>query len=57
MGCEEAVRLTCANDNADLAETDLKTAMARFDRSQPILTAIAYRKVLRDMCLGQIFLA
>jgi uncharacterized protein (DUF2336 family) len=46
VGCEEAVRLTCANDNADLAEGDLKTAIARFDRSQPILTAISYRKTL-----------
>ena len=46
VGCEEAVRLVCANDNAALSEGDLKTAIGRFDRSQPVLTAIAYRKIL-----------
>ena len=46
VGCEEAVRLTCANDNADLGEPTLMTAISRFEGSQPILTAIAYRKVL-----------
>jgi uncharacterized protein (DUF2336 family) len=46
VGCEEAVRLTCANDNATLSEGDLKTAISRYDRSQPVLTAIAYRKTL-----------
>jgi uncharacterized protein (DUF2336 family) len=46
VGCEEAVRLTCANDNIPLTETDLKTAIGRYDRSQPVLTAIAYRKAL-----------
>jgi uncharacterized protein (DUF2336 family) len=46
VGCEEAVRLTCANDNVDLNEGDLKTAISRYDRSQPVLTAIAYRKSL-----------
>lgn len=46
VGCEEAVRLTCANDNADLEEGALQTAIARYPGSQPVLTAIAYRKVL-----------
>jgi uncharacterized protein (DUF2336 family) len=46
LGCEEAVRLVCANDNAELSETSLKTAIDRFDKSQPVLTALAYRKTL-----------
>ena len=46
VGCEEAVRLTCANDNAVLSEPDLNTAISRYDRSQPVLTAIAFRKSL-----------
>lgn len=46
VGSEEAVRLVCANDNTALSENDLKIAIGRFDRSQPVLTAIAYRKVL-----------
>lgn len=46
LGCEEVVRLTCANDNAELGEGALQTAIGRFQGSQPVLTAIAYRKVL-----------
>ncbi len=46
VGCEEAVRLTCANDNAGLDEGHLKTAIGRFETSQPVLGAIAYRKIL-----------
>ena len=46
VGCEEAVRLTCANDNASLDEPSLQTAINRYEKSQPVLTAIAYRKVL-----------
>ena len=46
VACEEAVRLVCANDNADLGETALQTAVSRYETSQPVLTAIAYRKVL-----------
>ncbi len=46
VGCEEAVRLVCANDNADLGEAPLQTAISRYQSSQPILTAIAYRKAL-----------
>jgi uncharacterized protein (DUF2336 family) len=46
VGCEEAVRLTCANDNTDLSESVLQTAIGRFDRSQGVLSAIAYRKAL-----------
>src|SRR6185503_8350804 len=43
VGCEEAVRLVCANDNAHLVEGTLQTAISRYETSQPVLTAIAYR--------------
>jgi uncharacterized protein (DUF2336 family) len=43
---EEAVRLVCANDNAQLREGALQTAINRYQTSQPVLTAIAYRRVL-----------
>jgi uncharacterized protein (DUF2336 family) len=46
LGCEESVRLVCANDNADLSEDALQTAISRYETSQPVLTAIAYRKAL-----------
>src|SRR4051794_29358875 len=46
LGCEESVRLVCANDNADLGENALQTAISRYETSQPVLTAIAYRKML-----------
>jgi uncharacterized protein (DUF2336 family) len=46
VGCEEAVRLVCANDNAELGEDALQTAINRYESSQPVLTAIAYRRVL-----------
>ena len=46
LGSEEAVRLVCANDNAELGEGPLQTAINRYEGSQPVLTAIAYRRVL-----------
>jgi uncharacterized protein (DUF2336 family) len=46
VGCEDAVRLVCANDNAELGEGALQTAIHRYGTSQPVLTAIAYRRVL-----------
>ena len=46
IGCEEAVRLVCANDNAELGENAMQTAISRYETSQQVLTAIAYRKVL-----------
>lgn len=46
IGGEEAVRLVCANDNATLGEASLQTAISRYQGSQPVLTAIAYRQVL-----------
>jgi uncharacterized protein (DUF2336 family) len=45
-GCERAVRAACANDNADFAEQSLQTAMERFDRSEALAVAMAYRKAL-----------
>ena len=46
VGSEEVVRLVCANDNASLGDASLQTAISRFEASQPVLTAIAYRRVL-----------
>ncbi|HUO21407.1 MAG TPA: DUF2336 domain-containing protein [Caulobacteraceae bacterium] len=46
VGCREAVRLVCANDNAALSPQSLQTAMTRFDDAHDVLTAIAYRKAL-----------
>jgi len=45
-GCEPAVRAACANDNADFAEQSLETAMARFEQSEALAVAMAYRKAL-----------
>ena len=46
VGCEEAVRTVCANDNAALSEKSLSRAIERFQDSHDILDAIAYRKAL-----------
>ena len=46
VGCEEAVRLVCANDNASLNAKSLERAVARFGESKDVLGAIAYRSVL-----------
>ena len=43
---EEAVRTACANDNADFAESALRTAMDRFEHSQALANAMALRKML-----------
>jgi uncharacterized protein (DUF2336 family) len=45
-GCEPAVRAACANDNADFAETALQTALVRFERSEALAVAMAFRKAL-----------
>jgi uncharacterized protein (DUF2336 family) len=45
-GCERAVQAACANDNADFAEQSLQTAMERFERSEALAVAMAYRKAL-----------
>lgn len=46
VGCEEAVRLVCANDNAALNARSMQRAMERFDESADVLNAIAFRKSL-----------
>jgi uncharacterized protein (DUF2336 family) len=46
VGCEEAVRLVCANDNANLNAKSLQRAMERFEQSQEVLQAIVYRNTL-----------
>jgi uncharacterized protein (DUF2336 family) len=45
-GCEPAVRAACANDNAEFSEQGLQTAIERFDRSEALAVAMAYRKAL-----------
>lgn len=45
-GCEQAVRLACANDNAALSEQDLQAVLARFGQDEGVTHAIAYRKAL-----------
>jgi uncharacterized protein (DUF2336 family) len=42
----EAVRLACANDNADFSEQALRLACDRFADVEGVTAAIAYRKVL-----------
>lgn len=45
-GSERAAAAACANDNADFAEESLQRVIARFDTSERVLGAIAYRGVL-----------
>ena len=45
-GSERAVAAASANDNADFAEESLQRVIARFDTSERVLGAIAYRSVL-----------
>jgi uncharacterized protein (DUF2336 family) len=45
-GSERSVAAACANDNADFAEDSLQRVIARFDTSERVLAAMAYRKVL-----------
>lgn len=46
LGCEEAVKAVCVNDNAEFSEDSLRLAMDRFEKSEGVTAAIAYRKVL-----------
>jgi uncharacterized protein (DUF2336 family) len=43
---EEALRAAFANDNALFSEQSLKQAFARFERSEALAVALAYRKAL-----------
>jgi len=45
-GCEEAVKIAVANDNAAFSEHSLRAAIDRFSKAEAVTTAIAYRKVL-----------
>jgi uncharacterized protein (DUF2336 family) len=45
-GGDRAVAAACANDNADFAEGALQQVMARFERHEKVLAAVAYRNVL-----------
>ncbi len=46
FGNERAVEAACANDNADFAEQTLQTVVQRFEESERVLAAVAYRNVL-----------
>ena len=46
FGAEAAVESACANDNAQFAERALQGVMTRFERSERVLAAVAYRNVL-----------
>ncbi|KQW66504.1 hypothetical protein ASE17_05390 [Phenylobacterium sp. Root77] len=45
-GAESAVEAACANDNADFADQTLSDAVERFERSEQVLAAVAYRNAL-----------
>lgn len=45
-GGDRALAAACANDNADFAETALQQVIARFEGSEAVLNAVAYRRVL-----------
>ena len=45
-GDEAAVETACANDNADFADSALGLVIARFERSERVLAAVAYRNAL-----------
>ncbi len=45
-GSEEAVETTLANDNAAFSENVLQRALDRFEKSEQVLAAVAYRNAL-----------
>lgn len=45
-GVERAVEAACANDRADFAESSLQKVISRFEKSERVLAAVAYRNVL-----------
>ena len=45
-GGDRAVAAACANDNADFAEGALQQVLARFEKHEKVLAAVAYRNVL-----------
>jgi uncharacterized protein (DUF2336 family) len=46
LGAEGAVEAACANDNADFAEQTLQVIVRRFEQSERVLAAVAYRNHL-----------
>ncbi len=46
VGVERAVEAACANDNAHFADKALDTVIGRFEQSERVLAAVAYRSVL-----------
>ena len=45
-GSERALAAACANDNADFGEAGLQNVIGRFEASERVLAAMAYRAVL-----------
>jgi uncharacterized protein (DUF2336 family) len=45
-GVELAVKTACANDNARFADRTLQAVVERFSKSEAVLAAVAYRRVL-----------
>lgn len=45
-GVERAVEAACANDRADFSESSFKRVLDRFETSERVLSAVAYRQVL-----------
>jgi len=46
FGVEKAVETACTNEKAEFSERALEKAVAKFEKSAPVLTAIAFRQVL-----------
>jgi uncharacterized protein (DUF2336 family) len=46
IGVERAVEAACSNDNADFAESGLRKVVERFESSERVLAAVAYRQAL-----------
>lgn len=46
FGAEDAVEAACANDNATFSENTLQKALDRFEKSEQVLAAVAYRNAL-----------
>ena len=46
FGAETAVETACANDNAAFSERILQKALDRFEKSEQVLAAVAYRNAL-----------
>ncbi|MFN3523690.1 MAG: DUF2336 domain-containing protein [Phenylobacterium sp.] len=45
-GVERAVEAACANDRAEFSESSLQKVISRFEASERVLAAVAYRQVL-----------